>query len=372
MRPPGVASTGTAKRPSRRHSTAEQLEAWHVLETLPRPELAPIPAAAAGRPRRHPGHWVCCRQSSGTDDRVVYWNSETRQLSLDAPEEGAHFTESVAEQADFNRMWTAAVRSDFGSGDTSSSDEEPQCFERGQPDRIAEMLAAGAPGGGCSESWGWGTNSTRTAQWPAARGALLQDKRKAARFAALVAQLRSCARQRYLHGLSDDSTAAAASVDRSKAGNDDAGDNDGSEEEPLGEAAAAAVEAVAVDCATMVTSLMNIITTLRSAEAKSSAASSRPATEQAAREENEGHALCRILSAGRLLALPEQVRYSLRGRSYQSQCTSHLWELRCSFVTRWWSEHSVGLEICSSWLRRLVTEVATSTRFLCDVARVRT
>ena len=301
-----------------------------MLETLPRPELA---VAAAGRPRPHPGHWVRCVHS-GTD-RVVYWNSETRQLSLDAPEQGAHFTESVAEQADFNRMWTAAVRSDFGSGDTSNSDEEPQCFERGRPDRIAEMLAAGAPGGNCSKSWGWGNDGMRTVQCAADRRALLQDKRKVARFAALVAQLRHCVRQRYLHGLSESHTAAAASIDPSGAGNDAADGDDGSEEEHLGEAAAAAIEAVAVDCATMVTSLMSTIVRVRSAEADGSASSSRAATEPVAKQETEAHALCRILSAGRLLALPEQVRYSfawsLVSKDY---CTPDLWIPCCSFLTR--------------------------------------
>ena len=279
-----------------------------MLETLPRPELAP--SAAPGRPRRHPGHWVRCTCRHSDTGRAVYWNSETRQLSLDAPAEGAHFTESVAEQADFDAMWAAADRSGLtdGSSDTRSSDEEPQWFERGQPDRIAETLAASAPGGACSESWGWGISGSRTAERPRDRRALLQDKRKAARFTALVAQLRQCVRQRYMHGLSNKSTGEAVSIDPSRAGKDDPGSEDGGEGGPLGEAAAAAIEAVAVDCATMVTSLMSTIVKLRTAEAESSASASRAATGHVAKEENEGSALCRILSAGRLLALPEQVR----------------------------------------------------------------
>lgn len=328
----GQAAARTSKR---RRCNPEQLEAWHVLNTLPRHDQA-SGAEQAERPRlRHSWHWVRCTHG----DRAVYWNSETRQLSLDAPHEGAHFYETVANQGDFDGMWVAAKRSDLDRSVDANSGEE-ECLERGESDRIAETLAAGAPGGCCSSSWGWGRHNPCLDGQQRSRRAVLQEKRAAARHVALVAELRHSARQRYLCTLSASTAAEADSDDQPDppegvggGPSTDSTDNSTDGEDALGEAAEAAIDAVAVGCATMVTSLINTITRLGSDEvepllvSQSGAQSSsefdstgaptassekrRAPTKRPLEKEDAWHNITasRVLDAARLLGLPEQVSH---------------------------------------------------------------
>ena len=286
-----AAAAGGSRRAKRRRCTPEQVEAWHVLDTLPRPEIGAATAVdseSAGRQQRHAGHWVRCTHG----DEVLYWHSETHQLSLEAPQAGAHFVEPVTDRVDFDAMWAAAEQSDLDRSGEGSSDAGG-----GQLGHIADTLAAGAPGGGCSSSWGLGLGSASVSdpEQHRDRRVLLQEKREAARMAALVSQLRQCASQRYFSG--------PRPCD-SEIGSDDDEDEDG-----LDEVAAATVEAVAVDCATMVTNLISAILQLRRSAAEPTVPAPAQSTKKprgAAREE-EAEPYTRVLDAAQLLVLPQHV-----------------------------------------------------------------
>ena len=238
------------------------IEAWHVLDTLPRAEALVGSAAAAAADAdegpeptaRHSGHWV--ERTHGV--RALFWHSETQTPSLRRPAAGLHFFEAVADGAEFDAMWAAAERCDSRWGESedakaaaSAGDSEDESVltseasEWGSLDHIAASLAASAPGGsGVGAAGGGGSKATKRA--------LRKEAKEAARMQQLVSELRTCVRQRYVLG------AAPAAAE----GEDDEGGDSGTASAPS-LPSEAAIEAVAIDCATMLNSLVGTVLQLR-------------------------------------------------------------------------------------------------------------